>query len=71
VTGRPAILHAWVPDPVGLLPAPGFLRDFAGANGTEEVPVDPAELAAWVAGETGSLQAARFDAEGGFSPASP
>jgi hypothetical protein len=67
VTGRSAILHARVPDPPGLFPAPGFLRDPARANGTEEVPVDLAELAAWAAGVTGSVQAARLDAEGGFT----
>ena len=56
-------------DPLGLFPAPAFLRDSGGADGPEEVPVDLAELAAWIAGETGGVPAARFDAEGGFTPA--
>jgi hypothetical protein len=70
-------LYAWaflvvgVPaaDPLGLFPGPAFLRDPAGADRTEEVPVDLGELAAWIAGEVGSLEPARFDAEGGFTPA--
>jgi hypothetical protein len=54
-------------DPLGLFPAPTFLRQPATAAKPEEVPLDLAGLAAWIAEETGSLQPAHFNAEGGFT----
>jgi hypothetical protein len=35
-------------------------------SGADEVPLDLAELAAWITEETSGLQAVRFDGEGGF-----
>jgi hypothetical protein len=61
VVGAPAL------DPLGLFPGPGFLRTSPDTDGAEEVPLDLAELAAWIAKETGSVPAARFNAEGGFT----